>query len=32
MEPVGREETLMFADLDPALVRAQHQNFDPAGH
>jgi len=32
MEPVGREETIVLADLDPALVRAQRQNFDPAGH
>ena len=32
VEPVRREETLMLADLGPALIRAQRQNFDPAGH
>ena len=32
VEPVRREETIVLADLDPALVRAQRQNFDPAGH
>jgi hypothetical protein len=32
MEPVGRDATVMLADLGPALIRAQHQNFDPAGH
>ena len=32
MEPVRREETIVLADLDAALVRAQRQNFDPAGH
>lgn len=28
---VGREE-LVYADLDPAVVRAERQNFDPSGH
>jgi hypothetical protein len=32
MEPVRREETIVLADLGPALIRAQRQNFDPAGH
>lgn len=26
------EETLIVADLDPAVVRAERQNFDPFGH
>ena len=32
VEPVRREETVVLADLGPALIRAQRQNFDPAGH
>lgn len=30
--PVRHEETIVYADLDLALVRRQRQNFDPAGH
>ena len=30
--PCVGEETLMVAGLDPALVRAERQNFDPFGH
>lgn len=32
IEPVGGEERLLVADIDPAQVRAERQNFDPAGH
>ncbi|MFI6498671.1 carbon-nitrogen hydrolase family protein [Nonomuraea typhae] len=30
--PVSGEERLVTADLDPAVVRGERQNFDPAGH
>ena len=30
--PVTAEERLIVAELDPARVRAERQNFDPAGH
>lgn len=30
--PVSGIETLIHADLDPARVREERQNFDPAGH
>ncbi|WP_222868509.1 carbon-nitrogen hydrolase family protein [Actinomadura syzygii] len=30
--PVSGEERLVTADIDPAAVRAERQNFDPAGH
>ncbi|MCW8809146.1 MAG: carbon-nitrogen hydrolase family protein [Rhodanobacter sp.] len=30
--PCVAEETLIVADLDPARVRAERQNFDPFGH
>ncbi len=32
VEPVAGEETLVIADIDPAIVRGERQNFDPAGH
>jgi nitrilase len=32
IEPVEREEGLLFAELDHALVREERQNFDPVGH
>lgn len=32
VEPVSREERLVIADIDPAIVRAERQNFDPTGH
>ena len=32
VEPVADEERLVVADLDPAVVRGERQNFDPAGH
>ncbi len=32
VEPVSREERLVIADIDPAVVRGERQNFDPAGH
>lgn len=32
VEPVEREERLVVADIDPAAVRAERQNFDPVGH
>ena len=32
VEPVADEERLVIADLDPAVVRGERQNFDPAGH
>jgi nitrilase len=32
VEPVADEERLLVADLDPAMVRGERQNFDPAGH
>ncbi|MFI0405744.1 carbon-nitrogen hydrolase family protein [Actinomadura sp. 3N508] len=30
--PVSGEECLVTADIDPAVVRAERHNFDPAGH
>ncbi|TDB84288.1 carbon-nitrogen hydrolase family protein [Actinomadura sp. KC216] len=30
--PVSGEERLVVADIDPAVVRAERHNFDPAGH
>ena len=32
IEPVTGIETILYADLDPARVREERQNFDPAGH
>ena len=32
IEPVTEQEALLIADLDPAVVRGERQNFDPAGH
>ncbi len=32
VEPVVGCETILYADLDPARVREERQNFDPAGH
>jgi len=32
VEPVTGIETILYADLDPARVREERQNFDPAGH
>jgi len=32
VEPSVGTETILFADLDPARVREERQNFDPAGH
>lgn len=32
LSPETGEETLRFAELDPAFVRRERQNFDPAGH
>ena len=32
LPPVTDEENLRFAELDPAFVRRERQNFDPAGH
>ena len=32
VEPVVGREELIVADLDPARVREERQNFDPAGH
>lgn len=32
VEPVVDEERLIVADIDPAAVRAERQNFDAAGH
>jgi nitrilase len=32
VEPVADEERLVVADIDPARVRGERQNFDPAGH
>lgn len=31
-EPVEHEERLVVADIDPAMVRRERQNFDPVGH
>jgi len=30
--PAAAEETILYADLDPAAVRRERQSFDPAGH
>ncbi|MFI6326059.1 carbon-nitrogen hydrolase family protein [Nonomuraea sp. NPDC050556] len=30
--PVSGEERLVVAEIDPAVVRGERQNFDPAGH
>jgi nitrilase len=32
VEPVSGEEALVTADIDPAMVGRERQNFDPAGH
>ena len=32
LPPVVDEEGIRFCDLDPAFVRKERQNFDPAGH
>ena len=32
VEPLSGEEGLVVADIDPARVRGERQNFDPAGH
>ncbi len=32
VEPVAGVERLVVADIDPAIVRGERQNFDPAGH
>ncbi len=32
VSPVSGEERLIVADADPAVVRAERQNFDPVGH
>ncbi len=32
VEPVAREERLVVAEVDPARVREERQNFDPTGH
>jgi nitrilase len=32
VEPVRWDEGLVMADIDPAVVRGERQNFDPAGH
>lgn len=32
VEPVADAERLVVADIDPAVVRGERQNFDPAGH
>ena len=32
VEPVAEEETLLVATIDHGKVRAERQNFDPAGH
>ncbi len=32
IEPVARNEGLVIADIDLGAVRAERQNFDPAGH
>ena len=32
VEPVAGEETLVVAELDPARVLEERQNFDPSGH
>jgi nitrilase len=30
--PLVGEEGLVVAEVDPALIREERQNFDPAGH
>src|SRR5918996_553456 len=30
--PVYEEETILYAELDPTVLREQRQRFDPAGH
>ena len=32
VEPVRHEERLVVADIEPAIIRAERQNFDPTGH
>ncbi|MEC8510563.1 MAG: carbon-nitrogen hydrolase family protein [Planctomycetota bacterium] len=32
IEPLGSEEAVVIAEIDPARVREERQNFDPAGH
>ena len=32
VEPVAGDERLVIADIDPARVRGERQNFDPTGH
>lgn len=32
VEPLGPEEAVVIAEIDPARVREERQNFDPAGH
>ncbi|MCJ7726582.1 MAG: carbon-nitrogen hydrolase family protein [Acidimicrobiia bacterium] len=32
VEPVSGADGLVVADIDPAVVRGERQNFDPAGH
>ncbi len=32
IEPVAGDEGLVIAEIDPARVRGERQNFDPAGH
>lgn len=32
VEPVSGAERLVIADIDPARVAQERQNFDPAGH
>ena len=32
IEPLGSEEAVVIAAIDPARVREERQNFDPAGH
>jgi nitrilase len=32
VEPVDGDERLVIANIDPAVVRGERQNFDPAGH
>ena len=32
VEPLGHEEAVVIAEIDPARVREERQNFDPAGH
>ncbi len=32
LQPMMGEESLRFAEIDPAFVRRERQNFDPSGH